>query len=181
MKLRRLTTFVVMSALASAAMAAQFGSDKDLRDAAELWKAMEKARLVGKVPVISTPYQGVHPHGMFLDTIDTRITVSGHEGTVIIKRNYGGEGVGKAQVADDPARYLQAVTVMFRREKGYDKENLDWFWVKYDPKGAVMKNPAGIPLAGRVGKGEKEGCIPCHRDAPGNDMVYNNNRHRLTE
>lgn len=62
---------------------------------------------------------------------------------------------------------------MFKREKNYDAENLDWFWVKYNPQGKLFKNPKGIPLAGRVAKGvNTAGCIACHEGAPGKDMVF---------
>ena len=73
---------------------------------------------------------------------------------------------------------MEAVTVMFKREAGYDPENKDWFWVKYAPDGSIMKNPKAMSLAGRVAKGNmKQGCIACHRAAPGGDMVYLHNRY----
>ncbi len=93
-----------------------------------------------------------------------------------MKRNYGGKNVTVEKVADNPDKYLKAVTIMFRREKGYDSPNKDWFWVKYAPNGNILKNPKGMSLAGRVVKGMKKGCIACHRAAPGGDFVYNNNR-----
>jgi hypothetical protein len=157
------------------AVAQPFGSRDDVGYAADLWQNMVQQRLAGNDAVMSTPYQGVHPHGAILDTIDTRISVGGEAGTLIIKRNYGGEGVTKEAVADDPGKWLKAVTVMFQRP-GYDPENLDWFWVKYAPDGSVMQNPKGMALAGRVGKGGTEGCIACHKAAPGGDLVFNNDR-----
>lgn len=164
--------------LASAPLqAAPFGNDEDLAFAGTLWKTMQAQRLVGEKATISAPYKGVFPHGEVLDTLDGYLSVGGHDDRLIIKRNYGGKGITREMVADNPAKYLQAITVMFKREKGYDPENKDWFWVKYDSQGQVLKNPDGIPLAGRVAKGnKKEGCIACHTKAPGHDMVYNNNR-----
>lgn len=157
--------------------AAPFGNKEDLQYAGQLWATMQKHNLVGEKAIISAPYKGVFPHGDYLDTLDANLKMNGHEGRLIIKRNYGGKGVTKEMVADNPLKYLKAVTVMYKREKGYDAENLDWFWVKYDPSGQVLMNPKGIPLAGRVAKGNKsEGCISCHTKAPGKDMVYNNNR-----
>ncbi len=157
--------------------AAPFGNKEDIEYAKQLWKTMQQSRLVGDKAMISTPYKGVFPHGEVLDTLDGRLVVDGHDGRLIVKRNYGGEGISKEMVANNPMKYLQAVTVMYKRKKGYDPENLDWFWVKYNPQGQVLKNPKGIPLAGRVVKGNKEeGCIACHAKAPGKDLVYNNDR-----
>ena len=61
---------------------------------------------------------------------------------------------------------------MFKRKKGYDPENLDWFWAKYKKDGTIDKNPKGMSLVGRVAKGADTGCIACHKGAPGEDMVY---------
>ncbi len=63
---------------------------------------------------------------------------------------------------------------MFKRKKGYDSDNQDWFWVKYTPDGNLHKNPMGIPLAGRVAKGMEKGCIACHSGADGGDFLFNN-------
>ncbi|MBT8436269.1 MAG: cytochrome P460 family protein, partial [Gammaproteobacteria bacterium] len=90
---------------------------------------------------------------------------------IIVKRNYGGEGVSIVNVANQPAKYLQAITVMLKRP-GYDPENRDWFWVRYRPDGSIDSNPEGVMLAGKVAKGEAEGCIACHAAAPGDDMVF---------
>ncbi|MDH3671592.1 MAG: cytochrome P460 family protein [Gammaproteobacteria bacterium] len=126
---------------------------------------------------MSTPYTGQHPHGAILDTIDGFIRVQGDSGVVIVKRNYGGEGVSKNAVADNPGKYLKAITVMFKRN-GYDPETRDWFWVKYRPDGSLDKNPAGMMLAGKVAKGKPKGCIACHTAAPGGDFVFNSNADR---
>ncbi len=39
-----------------------------------------------------------------------------------------------------------------------------------------MENPKKRGLAGRVAKGSTEGCIVCHKVAPGGDLVFNNNK-----
>ncbi|MES9851621.1 MAG: hypothetical protein ABW170_07305 [Candidatus Thiodiazotropha sp. L084R] len=161
---------------ASAAMAAPFGNSEDLSYAGELWSNMSEAGLVGEGATMSTPYTGIHPHGAILDTIDTRLKVGNDENILIIKRNYGGEGVSKVAVANDPEKYLKAVTVMYKRQ-GYDPETKDWFWVKYAMDGSVLKNPKGVSLAGRVGKGMGQGCVACHMGAPGGDLVFNHDRY----
>ncbi|MCW9035305.1 MAG: cytochrome P460 family protein [Alphaproteobacteria bacterium] len=162
----------------AADMPMPFGGKDSTKYASDLWMVMEKSSLVGPNAIMSTPYEGQEPHGAFLDTIDTKVTVNGHSGFLIIKRNYGGEGVSKEDVAEKPNKFLGAVTVMFKREKGYDTENKDWFYVKYDPKGGIMKNPKGAALAGRVAKGMDQGCIACHMAAPGGDYVFNFDRTR---
>jgi hypothetical protein len=65
---------------------------------------------------------------------------------------------------------------MFQRE-GYDSDNNDWFWAKYLPDGSFDSNPAGVPLTGRIAKGMNSGCIACHTAAPGDDMVFLNDRY----
>ncbi len=66
-------------------------------------------------------------------------------------------------VIADPDRHLGAVTVMFQRDEGYDPETNNWFWVKYLPDGTLDQNPAGMVLAGLVGKDADAGCIACHQ------------------
>lgn len=157
--------------------AAPFGTNEEVEYAASLWQQMAAHNLVGADAFYSTPYRGAAPHGDYLDTIDAYLELGGHRGRLLVQRNYTGNELSKAMVANDPGRYLGAVTVMYQREKGYDRANHDWFWVKYDPSGAVMKGGDGVALAGRVARGSKAGCIACHVAAVGGDMVFNNDRH----
>ena len=60
-------------------------------------------------------------------------------GAIIVKENYGKD-----------KKTLMAITPMYKL-KGYNPEAGDWFWVKYDSSGKVLK-------AGKV-----KGCIDCHR------------------
>ena len=142
--------------------AQEFGTEADAGYAALLWDAMEEGRLVGGNALYGFPYVGGEPHGAMLETFYTRATVDGHTGTLIVKRNFGPAEVTEDEVIGDPAGHLAALTVMFRREQGYDVDNQDWFWVKYLPDGSLDKNPAGVSLAGRVAKGADAGCIACH-------------------
>ncbi|MCP3867903.1 MAG: cytochrome P460 family protein [Gammaproteobacteria bacterium] len=171
------TMMAVSGALIFSASQAVMAGQEEVSYAGKLWSAMEKNNLVGANAIVSVPYTGVHPHGAILDTLDATTTVEGESGVVLIKRNYGGEGVSKQAVANSPAKWLKAVTVMYKRE-GYDPETKDWFWVKYSPGGEVLKNPKGMPLAGKVGKGANAGCIACHKAAPGGDLVFNNDRYK---
>lgn len=154
-----------------------FGGADSVAYSKELWSAMSRAGMAGWGAYQAVPYEGQHPHGAVLQTIEGRLTVKGHTGDFIVKRNYGGEGVSKSKVANDPDKWLKAVTVMFRRESGYDPDNKDWFWVKFKPDGSLHTNPKGMKLAGRVAKGKPKGCIACHSSAPGGDYVFNNDRY----
>jgi len=154
-----------------------FGGEEDAAFANALWKEMEQSNLVGESRIVnSEPYKGAPPHGMILDVSEQKITVSGIEGDLVVKRNYGGDGLTVEDVRNDPAKYLEAVTIMFKREDGYDDENRNWFYAKYQPDGTIMKNPKGVLLAGRVAKGAPTGCISCHKSAPGGDYLYTHDR-----
>ena len=180
--LRRTATIAAATfafALGSSAALAQdapFGDAESVRYAEQLWSGLKARKLVGPGQVVSKTYTGQHPHGVVLDTIEGMMTMGAHTGPVIIKRNYGGDGATVASVANDPEKYLGAVTVMYRREAGYDPDNGNWFWAKYKPDGSLDTNPKGMQLAGRVAKGADKGCIVCHRAAPGGDMVFNHDR-----
>ncbi len=149
-------------ALSLPATAQEFGTEADANYAALLWSVMEEGRLVGDNALFGFPYEGTDPHGALLETFYSDATIDGHTGTLVVKRNYGPAGVEIDQVIADPAGHLGAVTVMFRREAGYDADNQDWFWVKFLPDGTLDKNPKGMSLAGRVAKGADAGCIACH-------------------
>jgi hypothetical protein len=168
-----LISAIAATGLAGAVMAqdAPFGTDADADYAEQVWSTMEEMNLAGEGMLRSFPYEGVAPHGMMLETLYTEATVGGHTGDLIVKRNYGPEGVSIDAVLSDPDKHLGAVTVMFRREAGFDPDNADWFWVKYLPDGSLDKNPKGMRLAGRVAKGADQGCIACHSGA-GPDMVF---------
>ncbi|MDH3716420.1 MAG: cytochrome P460 family protein [Gammaproteobacteria bacterium] len=154
-----------------------FAGEDSVKYATQLWDALQDAGMIGASAVISKPYKGQHPHGAVLDTIEGPVKVGGHTGVAIVKRNYGGDNVSTASVASDPNAYLKAITVMYKRENGYDSDNQDWFWAKFLADGSLDKNPAGMQLAGRVAKGKPAGCIACHTAAPGGDMVFNHNRY----
>ncbi|MDP1669923.1 hypothetical protein [Phaeovulum sp.] len=161
-----------MSGATAQAQTMPFGSPADADYAQLLWDVMTAAKLVGPGMIHATPYEGTDPHGMILETFYTTATINGHEGDLIVKRNYGPVGVTEDAVLRDPAGHLGAYTVMFRREAGYDADNLDWFWVKYLPDGSIDKMPDGTALAGQVAKGmADDGCIACHLAAEG-DMVF---------
>jgi len=173
--LSAVTLYGCQSAVRSMGMGPPMGSPEDVSDSQNVWSALKKANLVGPQAEKSKPYMGSPPHGAVLEILHQKITVNGHTGLAIVKRNYGGPGVSINSVDADRAKYLKAVTVMYKREAGYDSEDKDWFWAKYKPDGSLhVKEKMGmeIPLAGRVAKGMPEGCISCHQGAPGGDFVF---------
>ncbi|MBR9828234.1 MAG: cytochrome P460 family protein [Oceanospirillales bacterium] len=179
---RTLVSAVVLGATLGLAVPASaeapFGNQTDMEMATSLWALMEYKGLAGDHAVMTRPYKGIQPHGMILELIEMPVTLHGQSGPLIVKRNYGGDGIDIDDVINDPKRYLQAVTIMLKREAGYDAENGDWFYVKYDARGNVMKNPKGMSLAGRVAKGMQTGCIACHKTAEGGDFVFNHDRYK---
>ena len=171
--MQRTTTLIAGLAVASTAAFAQgFGTEADVDYAADLWQAMVEAGLAGEGAVQALPYEGVEPHGLMLETSYTRATIDGQDGALVVKRNYGPEGVTADEVMSDRMGHLAEVTIMYRRAEGYDDETGNWFYAKYLPDGSVEPNPAGVPLAGLVGKGGDAGCIPCHENAGGDDYLY---------
>ncbi len=163
---------LLMSQTSFAADKTPFGGPDSVQYAKKLWTALKEAKLVGTGAIRSKPYEGSEPHGFVLETFDSSLKLDGREARVVVKRNYGPSGVEVDAVEENRGKHLSAVTVMFKREKGYDTENLDWFWAKYKADGSLDKNPKGAQLAGRVAKGADTGCIACHKGAPGEDMVF---------
>jgi len=155
-------------------MMAPFGGADDIAYAKDLWKKME-AKGLNTTP--ANLYVGGPPHGKVREVIEG--TIDGKR--VIVKRNYGGKGVSLASVLKNRGMYLKAITVMAKRDKGYDSDNADWFWVKYKPNGEIMMNPKKMVLAGRVAKGSPAGCIACHASASGNDLVFAHNKEANAE
>ena len=153
-----------------------FGGPEDVAFAERLWRALADDRLVGPRSIIAQPYEGSEPHGVILMTVNSEINVDRREAAVIVKKNYMGENISIESVATNPNLFLAAITVMFRREAGYDPENQDWFWVKYKADGTLHRNPRGLLLAGRVAKNPEDACLACHRFAPGDDYVFLHDR-----
>ena len=149
-----------------------FGNPEDTAFAAKVWQAIASQHFVGPDTIRTYPYEGTPPHGDVLEFIGGKATIDGREGTVLVKKNYYGDGIDDDVVLEEPDEYLKSITVMFRREAGYDPEDKNWFWAKYTPAGELMKNPKGMQLAGRVAKGADVGCIACHAAAEGDDFVY---------
>jgi len=156
------------------------GTAADVAYAGRVWDALAAEKLVGPHSHPLRPFfGGAKPHGTILEVAYQDLTVAGHTGFVVVKRNYDGPGVSVDAVSRDRRRFLSSVTVMFRREKGYDPDNQDWFWVKYRPDGRLFERSTGrrkVAMAGRIVKGATPdtsgGCIYCHASAGGGDYVF---------
>lgn len=169
-----LVVFALCVALlpSNAAEEMPFGGEEDVEFASRLWQAIKDH---GEWEVFEDVYASNPPHGMFVRSYYETVSVDGWLYPVVIKDNFGGEGATLETVSASPEKYLAAVTVMLRREDGYDPDTNNWFWVKYQPDGSVEVNPDGMALAGRVAKGMATGCIACHRlgaGGNGNDYIF---------
>ena len=151
-----------------------FGNAEDVNYSKKLWAKME-AKDLNSTP--ANLYVGGPPHGPVREVLEAIIDGK----RVIVKRNFGGEGISVKSVSQNRAAFLKAITVMAKREDGYDPENGDWFWVKYKPDGSLHTNAKGMKLAGRVAKGMDKGCIFCHQSASGNDLVFIHNKEANAE
>lgn len=156
-----------LSLVVTAAIAQDFGGQEDRNYAGQLWQNMEERNLTGDGAIQAFPYPGTDPHGMMLETFYTDATINEHTGTLVIKRNYGPEGVTVDEVLGAPDDHLAAVTIMFRRAEGYAPDSGDWFWAKYLPDGTLDQTPDGTPIAGLAA-----GCLSCHSSAEGEDYLF---------
>jgi hypothetical protein len=146
------------------------GGQADQGYAAELWQTMTDRDLAGENALQTFPYAGTDPHGMMLETFYTEATIDGQSGDLVIKRNYGPEGVTVDEVLGARDDHLASVTIMFRRGDDYAPDSGNWFWAKFLPDGSLDQAPDGTPLAGLV-----RGCISCHADADGGDYLFTTN------
>lgn len=168
---KKLGTIVALTmAIALPATAQDFGGNADIDFANKLWSALETARLVGPDRINVQPFEGNEPHGAIQQAYATTVAVGGRVARVLVKANHGGPGIDVSAVYDNPNKHLGAYTVMFKREAGYDPENQDWFWAKYNPSGQLDKNPKGAAIAGKFMKGKDKGCIACHTATGGDDL-----------
>ena len=131
---------------------ASFGFDTDVAYSSQLWETLSAERIVGDNAVAKKPFfGGAKPHGMILELAYQPVTIGGHTGFVVVKKNYDGDGVSINAVEKNRSKYLHSITVMYQREAGYDEDNQNWFWAKYGPKGELLQkqiNGRDIGLAG---------------------------------
>ena len=77
------------------------------------------------------------------------------EGSIIVKDSFKNDGGNKGDLA--------AVTIMVKRESGYDSDNGDWEYIMLNAK---MKNQA---------QGKLSSCIACHAAAEDMDYIFTGN------
>ncbi|MDZ7685400.1 MAG: hypothetical protein U5O39_10715 [Gammaproteobacteria bacterium] len=147
-----------------------FGDKGSIAFSERLWDALVEADLAGPDRINVQPFEGNEPHGSIQQVLASEVTVDGRTAEVLVKHNHGGPDLSVQDVYDDPNENLKVVTVMFKRENGYDPDNQNWFWAKYFPDGSLDTNPKGMKLAGRVAKGMSQGCIACHGPLGRSDM-----------
>jgi len=157
------------------------GTPADIDEAQQLWSVLEQEQMVGEHATPLKPFIGAaRPHGWVLEVDSKVIQVGDHRGFVVVKKNYNGDHLTIADVKRNRHRYLKAITVMFKREAGYDPDNQDWFWVKYQPDGRLFsmhKMGMNIAMAGKLMKRRSpqdpdRGCIYCHSSAGGGDYIF---------
>lgn len=156
------------------------GTADDVEYAQRLWSVLEQEHMVGKQATALKPFIGAaRPHGWVLEIDSGTVRVGNHSGFVVVKKNYRGSHIRVVDVERDRAKYLDSISVMYKREPGYDPENRDWFWVQYQPGGQLVvmrKMGMNIAMAGRVMKGatpdKNRGCIYCHSSAGGGDYIF---------
>lgn len=176
-----------------------FGTEEDIAFAQKLWAALLKNRFLG-ANAIETSQQRItpipdSPHQQWIRTLRFELELNRHRGHFFMAKNYAPPKLSqeeevaqrrekkkrkaqeKSQRIDKyadvrAAKSLTSITVMFRREPGYDPDHQDWFWAQFAPNGQLQTNPQGRALAGRVAKGKSVSCIACHQGAPNRDYTY---------
>ncbi|MDB5349280.1 MAG: hypothetical protein JWN86_527 [Planctomycetota bacterium] len=108
--------------------------------------------------------KGASPHGAFV-----RLYANG-----VAAGDTKGLPYESSLVLEDYAENQRAragINILYRVNR-YDPKNGDWYWMKYNENGTVVRtSPAegNQPIAGRA-----LSCIECHRNAGGNDLVFSN-------
>ena len=148
--MKKIVLTVALVALSSTVFAQ---TDKEI--ASELFEQLKQKSFMDAPQNL---YVGGPPHGPVRSVVEGEIDGN----NTIVKFNYGGPEITAKKVADNPDKWLKAITIM-KRIPGYNPENKDWFFAKYKPNGDQLK----------VGK--VKGCIECHQSASGNDYTFKHN------
>ncbi|MCF8129027.1 MAG: cytochrome P460 family protein [Deltaproteobacteria bacterium] len=100
-------------------------------------------------------YPGKSPHGAFLKLYANKMAIEAARkgepmpsGAILVKENYGKD-----------KKTLVAITPMYK-VLGYNPENGDWFWAKYEANGTI------------AAEGMVDSCIQCHLSAKQNDYIF---------
>ncbi len=103
-----------------------------------------------------------NPHGTVSKTFANKIAADDPKklpvGSILVREDY------------DELRKRLSISVMYR-VKDYDKEHADWYWLKYQTNGSIVRGADQKAVAGKVAS-----CIACHGKATGQDFVFANDR-----
>ncbi|MBD3182454.1 hypothetical protein GF312_09195 [Candidatus Poribacteria bacterium] len=135
-----------------------FGGEDDVDFAKKMWKSIKGYQDW----LIKSDILPGKSHGPFVRVYYNMVSADEKNYHAIVKDNL------------DSNKELTAVALMVQREDGYDPENDNWFWVKYETDGSISKNDKGLALAGKVAKGMDMGCIACHKGAADKDYIFIN-------
>lgn len=140
-----------------------FGADTEVVFARKLWAAIEAADLVAAAKSKGTAADPA-------SAVEGEVWVAKRVGRVIIKVDHGHSDSGTEAVRAQADASPSAYAVMFKKPAGYDTDNKNWFWARYDARGRIDRDPGGLAMAGRIAKGRGDGCIACHRTKLGSDL-----------
>ena len=77
-------------------------------------------------------------------------------GSILVREDYDDKGKRKS------------ISVMYR-VKDYDKDHGNWYWLKYQENGSIVRDAGNKAIAGKVAS-----CIECHAKANGKDFAFSN-------
>lgn len=154
--------FVAVCGFTCAQANAQSGKLTPEQFQLQFWQHLTKSRSAYKNWVqFPELREGESPHGawlkVFLNSRARRDPSILPHGSILVAENY-----------DEDKKKLLDITVMYRAP-GYNAENYDWYWIKYNPNGTVARSASDKALAGKV-----QSCIDCHKPAADNDYVFLN-------
>ena len=155
--MKRILVFAALAAIICLSLAVWGPAQAEMPgpDAAALWKYITDESPYTKWsfwPDHKDMQPGRSPHGQFHKVFVNKPALEATkpplpDGSIVVKENF---------TAD---KKLAALTIMYK-VKGYDPDNGDWYYVKYDPDGTI--GPAG----------KVKGCIACHAGAANNDYIF---------
>lgn len=150
-------TLLVPAALLALAACASLGTPADEAHVSDLWERMQGYENWEQVE----GWEGIvfsvdGTHGQYVQIWANDVAMGDLAalpvGSIVVKEGY----------SDEAGDGLKAITVMERREAGYDPDNGDWFWGRYGADGSPTH-------AGRVGF-----CSDCHADDATGDHSFVN-------
>ncbi len=98
-------------------MRSHVGTPDDIQYAARLWSVLEREHMVGAQAKTLKPFIGAaRPHGWVLEVESRTVRLGDHNGFVVVKKNYRGDHISVTDVENDRAKYLNSISVMFKRE-----------------------------------------------------------------